>query len=92
MKHIGDGMPLDRIGAWLYLATLLGHWQLRGYRVWAVDQLCGNEVNEIGGRQSVIDVTPRIPMFLHLRESVSGLPRLRGRQQRVVLFVLPGND
>jgi RimJ/RimL family protein N-acetyltransferase len=44
MKHIGDGTPLDRVGAWLHLATLLGHWQLRGYGVWAVEQLGSEEL------------------------------------------------
>jgi ribosomal-protein-alanine N-acetyltransferase len=37
MRHIGDGRPLDRVAAWLHLAMLLGHWQLRGYGVWAVE-------------------------------------------------------
>jgi [ribosomal protein S5]-alanine N-acetyltransferase len=39
MRYIGDGKPLDRVGAWLQLATLLGHWDLRGYGVWAVEEL-----------------------------------------------------
>jgi RimJ/RimL family protein N-acetyltransferase len=36
MRYIGDGstMPPDR--AWHALAHLLGHWELRGYGMWAV--------------------------------------------------------
>lgn len=44
MRHIGDSNPLDRVGAWLHLATLIGHWQLRGYGVWAVEEAGGNEL------------------------------------------------
>jgi len=39
MQYIGLGQPLDRVGSWLHLAMLLGHWQLRGYGVWAVEEL-----------------------------------------------------
>jgi RimJ/RimL family protein N-acetyltransferase len=38
MRHVGDGQPLDRVTAWLHLAMLLGHWDLRGYGVWAVEE------------------------------------------------------
>ncbi|PWK92113.1 GNAT family N-acetyltransferase [Fulvimonas soli] len=36
-RWIGDGEPLDRTGAWRSLAMLLGHWQLRGYGMWALE-------------------------------------------------------
>ncbi|XYI02651.1 GNAT family N-acetyltransferase [Sorangium sp. So ce1128] len=39
MKYIGGGEPLDRPSAWLHLAMLIGHWNLRGYGVWAVEEL-----------------------------------------------------
>jgi RimJ/RimL family protein N-acetyltransferase len=32
------GEPLSRADAWRGLATALGHWQLRGYGVWAVER------------------------------------------------------
>ena len=44
MRHIGDGLPLDRVSAWLHLAMLVGHWDLRGYGVWAVEQLGGGDM------------------------------------------------
>ena len=36
-RWIGDGQPLDRTNAWRSLAMLLGHWQLRGYGMWALE-------------------------------------------------------
>ena len=37
-KWVGDGQPLDRTNAWRSLAMLLGHWQLRGYGMWALER------------------------------------------------------
>lgn len=36
-RWIGDGLPLDRTNAWRSLAMLIGHWQLRGYGMWALE-------------------------------------------------------
>ena len=36
-RWIGDGEPLDRTNAWRSLAMLLGHWQLRGFGMWALE-------------------------------------------------------
>src|ERR1051325_5154069 len=36
-RWVGDGEPLDRGHAWRSLAMLLGHWQLRGYGMWALE-------------------------------------------------------
>lgn len=38
MRYIGEGKPLDRAGAWRVMATHLGHWQLRGYGLWALEE------------------------------------------------------
>ena len=49
MRHIGDGstMPPDR--AWHALAHLLGHWELRGYGMWAVtDRATGEVLGRVG--------------------------------------------
>jgi RimJ/RimL family protein N-acetyltransferase len=32
------GSPFSRAEAWLHMATMLGHWQLRGYGMWAVEE------------------------------------------------------
>ena len=36
-RHVGDGRPLDRAGAWRHLAMLVGHWHLRQCGMWAVE-------------------------------------------------------
>jgi RimJ/RimL family protein N-acetyltransferase len=49
MRYIGDGstMPPDR--AWHHLAFQLGHWQLRGYGMWAVtERSTGNLLGRAG--------------------------------------------
>ena len=35
-KHYGG--PLDRAGAWRAAAAMMGHWIIRGYGVWAVEE------------------------------------------------------
>ena len=37
-RFLGDGLPLDRADAWRQLALLIGHWQLRGFGLWAVEE------------------------------------------------------
>ena len=37
-RHLGDGRPLARADAWRQMAMILGHWQLRGYGMWAVEE------------------------------------------------------
>jgi RimJ/RimL family protein N-acetyltransferase len=38
MRYVGDGQPLSRPLAWRNLAMMLGHWSLRGYGLWAVEE------------------------------------------------------
>jgi RimJ/RimL family protein N-acetyltransferase len=38
MRFIGDGLPLARPMAWRNLAMMVGHWSLRGYGLWAVEE------------------------------------------------------
>jgi len=47
MRFIGDGQPLARPMAWRNMAMMLGHWQLRGYGMWAVEE---KESGEMVGR------------------------------------------
>ena len=37
MRYLG-GKPFTRLEAWRHLAYLIGHWQLRGYGHWAVEE------------------------------------------------------
>ena len=36
-RYLGDGRPLSRADAWRQLAMLAGHWLLRGFGNWAVE-------------------------------------------------------
>jgi RimJ/RimL family protein N-acetyltransferase len=38
MRYIGEGKPLSREDAWRSMAMLAGHWVLRGYGIWAVEE------------------------------------------------------
>lgn len=38
MRYLGDGYPLTRAEAWRNMALVLGHWQLRGFGLWAVEE------------------------------------------------------
>jgi RimJ/RimL family protein N-acetyltransferase len=38
MRYIGNGAPFSRDDAWRSLSHLLGHWELRGFGLWAVEE------------------------------------------------------
>ncbi len=38
MRYVGDRGVLSRDDAWRQMAMLLGHWQLRGFGMWAVEE------------------------------------------------------
>ncbi|HTM01682.1 MAG TPA: GNAT family N-acetyltransferase [Candidatus Omnitrophota bacterium] len=38
MRYIGEGKPLSREEAWRSMAAMAGHWILRGYGIWAVEE------------------------------------------------------
>jgi RimJ/RimL family protein N-acetyltransferase len=38
MRYLGEGRPLTRSETWRRMAMFLGHWQLRGYGIWAVEE------------------------------------------------------
>jgi RimJ/RimL family protein N-acetyltransferase len=38
MRYLGDGNTLTRAEAWRQMAMIIGHWQLRGYGIWAVEE------------------------------------------------------
>jgi RimJ/RimL family protein N-acetyltransferase len=49
MRYQGDGKPLSRLEAWRNLAVTLGHWQLRGYGLWACElRATGEFIGRIG--------------------------------------------
>ena len=44
MRYIGQGVPMSRYESWRNMATLLGHWVLRGYGFWAVEEKSSGEL------------------------------------------------
>lgn len=49
MRYIGVGRTLSREESWRSMAMLLGHWQLRGYGLWAVErQATGEFIGRVG--------------------------------------------
>lgn len=44
MRWVGTEEPLDRPEAWRSIAYLIGHWELRGFGFWAVEELDGSEL------------------------------------------------
>ncbi len=49
MRYIGDGTPLSYQESWRNIALMLGHWQLRGYGMWAVEECqSGEMIGRIG--------------------------------------------
>ena len=49
MEFLGDGKPLSRLEAWRQMAAILGHWQLRGYGSWALqEKSTGKLVGRVG--------------------------------------------
>ena len=48
-RYLGEGRPLNRFEAWRSMAMILGHWQLRGYGPWAVEERAtGKFIGRIG--------------------------------------------
>ena len=37
-RYLGDGRPLSRADAWRQLAMFAGHWMLKGFGLWAVEE------------------------------------------------------
>ena len=49
MRFVGDGRTLGRQETWRAVAAALGHWVLRGYGLYAVEEkLTGNFIGRIG--------------------------------------------
>lgn len=49
MRWVGEEKPLDRDEAWRQIAYVVGHWELRGFGLWAVEELdSGDLVGRIG--------------------------------------------
>ena len=38
VRHLGTGEPLDELGSWRQLTRVIGHWALKGYGFFAVEE------------------------------------------------------
>lgn len=48
-RFLADGRALTRVEAWRQLAMILGHWMLKGYGLWAVEERAtGRLIGRIG--------------------------------------------
>jgi RimJ/RimL family protein N-acetyltransferase len=49
MLYIGEGKPVSRLDAWRQMAAMIGHWALRGYGLWAVEEKAsGKLIGRVG--------------------------------------------
>ena len=68
-RWIGDGLPLDRTNAWRSLAMLIGHWQLRGYGMWALElKATGEKIVGLPWYESLMTTTRALA---HVLDSAS---------------------
>ena len=52
MRYLGDGKPLDRPSSWRQIAMILGHWQLRGYGLFALEE---KATGDLVGRAGIFE-------------------------------------
>lgn len=51
-RYLGDGLPMSRRDAWRHLAMVIGHWALRGFGLWAVEE---RETGAFVGRVGLLE-------------------------------------
>jgi RimJ/RimL family protein N-acetyltransferase len=52
MRFIGAGVTLNRTDSWRSIAAMLGHWQILGYGMWALEL---KQTGELVGRAGFLD-------------------------------------
>jgi len=70
MRFLG-GKPMSRQEAWRNMAMVLGHWQLRGYGFWAVEEKSTGEIS-VGAGFSRPEGWPGLEVGWTLRRSFWG--------------------
>jgi len=49
IAYLGGGVPISRAESWRVMAMAIGHWVLRGYGLWVVeDKLSGEFIGRVG--------------------------------------------
>jgi RimJ/RimL family protein N-acetyltransferase len=104
MKYIGTGATQTRAEAWRAMASFLGHWQLRGYGMWALER---KDSGVLVGRAGFIEPEgwPGFELGWLLGRSHWGngyaieaaraaldWARTALRRDRVISLIRPGND
>src|SRR5262245_7559637 len=82
MRYLGaTGEPLTRLEAWRQMAMVLGHWQLRGYGPWAVEERASGALEyaftELGQPRVISLIRPGNAASVRVAERIG--ERLEGR-------------
>jgi len=84
-QYLGEGRPLDRAEAWRQMSMLLGHWELRGFGLWAVEKRSTGRVyrpHRLPGTRRVSRPS-KLPMCSANQPGAGLRPRGRGRRAAV---------
>src|SRR5438094_53459 len=90
-RFLMDGRPLSRVEAWRQMAMFIGHWDLRGYGLWAVEEReTGRFIGRIGclepegfpAFEIAYTLTPSAWGHGYAREGAAAALRLRARSAR----------
>jgi RimJ/RimL family protein N-acetyltransferase len=80
MRYIGLGNTLSRADAWRSMAMFLGHWQLRGYGMWAIEEKSTGEfIGRIGLHYPEAWPVLEVGWFLDRKRWAQGLATEGGR-------------
>jgi RimJ/RimL family protein N-acetyltransferase len=93
MRFLEDGRPLDRAAAFRSMAVHLGHWQLRGYGQWALeDRATGELVGRAGLWQPEGWPGLEVGWLLERRSWGRGFATEAGRAAIEYAFRVPGSE
>lgn len=96
VRYLGDGQPLGRADAWRQFAFIIGHWALRGFGLWAVEECAGAALQyarEVLRRDHVISLihpenTASVRVARRLGAVADGVVEIAGR--RALVYAYPG--
>src|SRR5213596_1678006 len=78
MRYLGrDGRPTDAAETWRTICLFIGHWYLRGYTLWAVEE---KATGEFVGRVCKFSVRMRHPFSLKMCQGLRQTAPPAGRR------------